>query len=60
MASEGAKIVVSSRKEANVKSAIDNLKKQGYKDIIGTVCHVAKQEDRENLLKKVKFWLKIV
>ncbi len=54
LAIDGAKVVVSSRKEANVKSAVDELQKLGLKDTLGTVCHVGKAEDRSKLLSKVR------
>jgi len=55
---DGAKIVISSRKSANVDKAVENLEKSGVKDVLGTVCHVAKTDDREHLLnfvQKIRF-----
>ncbi|XP_065223188.1 dehydrogenase/reductase SDR family member 4-like [Planococcus citri] len=53
LAAEGAKVVVSSRQEANVKEAVEKLKHLGYQDnIIGTVCHVSKPEDRKRLYEE--------
>lgn len=46
---EGAKVVVSSRKQANVDRAVKSLKTEGVKEIIGVACHVAKAEDRQKL-----------
>lgn len=46
---EGAKVVVSSRKQANVVKAVESLKGEGVKEIIGVACHVAKAEDRQKL-----------
>ncbi|KAL7288761.1 hypothetical protein TKK_0016741 [Trichogramma kaykai] len=51
LAQEGAKIVISSRREANVKVAVEQLKQEGL-DVTGIVCHVAKAEDRTKLLKE--------
>lgn len=48
---DGAHVVVSSRKEANVDRAVAELKGQGC-SVIGFPCHVAKDQDRENLIKK--------
>lgn len=54
MAEEGAKVMISSRKESNVKSAVDQLKSKGL-NVSGTTCHVGKNEDRKALLEKVNF-----
>lgn len=52
LAQEGAKVMISSRKESNVKRAVDELK-QAQLQVAGTVCHVGKSEDRKNMLEKV-------
>ena len=52
LASEGAKVVVSSRKQKNVDAAVEKLKSQGG-DVIGLVCHVGHKEDRKRLFEKV-------
>ena len=49
MAREGAKVVISSRKQANVDKAIDLLKAENL-ECHGLVCHVGKSEDRKNLI----------
>lgn len=49
---EGAKVVVSSRKQANVDEAVKFLKSQGIKDVLGVVCHVAKASDRNKLFEE--------
>lgn len=49
MASEGAKVVISSRKINNVNRAVDELKAAGHKDVIGVKCHVGSAEDRHSL-----------
>eukprot|EP00761_Pharyngomonas_kirbyi_P008589 gb/GECH01008601.1/.p1 GENE.gb/GECH01008601.1/~~gb/GECH01008601.1/.p1 ORF type:complete len:275 (+),score=75.03 gb/GECH01008601.1/:1-825(+) len=56
IAQEGAKIVISSRSEENVKRAVENLQKelhydhQGY--VMGVVCHVANKEHRQRLINE--------
>lgn len=52
LAQEGAKVVISSRREVNVKSAVDQLQKEGL-DVSGVICHVGKAEDRKKLLDEV-------
>ncbi|XP_039447039.1 dehydrogenase/reductase SDR family member 4 [Culex pipiens pallens] len=47
---EGAKVVVSSRKEQNVKKAVDQLKSAGL-DVTGVKCHVANAADRKALFE---------
>lgn len=49
LGNEGAKIVVSSRKQSNVDEAVKLLKTEGIKDVLGVTCHVAKQSDRKKL-----------
>lgn len=46
---EGAKVVVSSRKQANVDEAVKSLQNQGIVDVLGVTCHVAKENDRKKL-----------
>ncbi|XP_053682945.1 dehydrogenase/reductase SDR family member 4 [Sabethes cyaneus] len=48
---EGAKVVVSSRKEQNVAKAVEQLTKAGLQ-VTGIKCHVANAEDRKALFKK--------
>lgn len=45
---EGAKVVISSRKQKNVDEAVKKLKNLGI-NVIGLVCHVAKAADRKKL-----------
>jgi len=52
LASEGANVMISSRKEANVEAAVSKLSSEGLKNVQGTVCHVGKKEDRDKLLKE--------
>ncbi|XP_057656382.1 dehydrogenase/reductase SDR family member 4 [Diorhabda carinulata] len=48
LAQEGAKVIISSRKQNNVEKATKSLKNEGL-DVRGLVCHVAKAEDRKKL-----------
>lgn len=52
LAQEGAKVIISSRRNVNVKSAVEELKNEGL-EVTGITCHVAKAEDREKLLNEV-------
>lgn len=49
---EGAKVMVSSRKQKNVDSAVMQLKKEKL-DVTGMVCHVGKADDRSKLISEV-------
>lgn len=49
LASEGAKVVVSSRNAENVDRAVYQLNNEGYSNVIGVKCHVGNADDRENL-----------
>merc|ERR1719209_1933231 len=51
LARHGASVMVSSRKAANVTSAVEKLKAEGL-SVGGTVCHVGKKADRDNLFKQ--------
>ncbi|XP_050311809.1 dehydrogenase/reductase SDR family member 4 [Anthonomus grandis grandis] len=53
LAREGAKVIVSSRKAANVEEATRKLTQEGL-EAKGLVCHVAKQEDRRKLFEEAK------
>jgi dehydrogenase/reductase SDR family protein 4 len=46
---DGAHVVVSSRKQKNVDTAVEKLKTEGL-SVSGVVCHVGKKEDRERLI----------
>lgn len=52
LAREGAKVVISSRKQNNVDAATQKLKSEGL-EVAGVVCHVSKAEDRKNLFETV-------
>uniref|UniRef100_A0ABM5EJ52 Dehydrogenase/reductase SDR family member 4-like isoform X1 n=2 Tax=Pogona vitticeps TaxID=103695 RepID=A0ABM5EJ52_9SAUR len=49
MAQDGAHVVISSRKQANVDRAVDELQKENL-SVSGLVCHVGKAEDRQRLI----------
>lgn len=49
LAEDGAHVVISSRKQKNVDSAVATLQKEGL-SVSGIVCHVGKPEDRERLV----------
>ena len=46
-------MVISSRKQQNVDRAVATLKEEGL-SVTGTVCHVGKAEDREQLVATVR------
>ena len=58
LAENGAKVVVSSRKQENVTKAVDKLRELNL-DVSGVVCHVGKDEDRKNLLQTVSWRNKV-
>ncbi|KAK5642257.1 hypothetical protein RI129_008424 [Pyrocoelia pectoralis] len=52
-AQEGAKVVISSRHQKNVDRAISQLTKEGLgENVVGTVCHVAKADDRKRIFNE--------
>ena len=53
LALDGAKVVVSSRKKANVAWAVEKLKKEQDSTVAGVVCNVATPDHRKNLVEKV-------
>lgn len=53
LAQDGAHVVISSRKQRNVDRAVATLKEEGL-SVTGTVCHVGKAEDREQLVTTVR------
>ena len=54
LARDGAKVMVSSRKQSNVDKAVASLQKQYGQDVIsGVVCHVGNGDDRKQLIKEV-------
>lgn len=50
LADDGAKVVISSRKQNKVDQAVEELKSSYPGQISGTVCHVGKEEDRNSLV----------
>lgn len=50
---DGAKVMVSSRKERNVERAVETLREEG-EGVEGLVCHVGKEEHRRRLLEEVR------
>ena len=52
LAQEGAKVVISSRKQAKVDKALDALQKEEL-EVHGLVCHVGKESDRKRLIEEV-------
>ena len=49
---DGAKVMVSSRKQTNVERTVEQLKAENL-NVEGMVCHVGKSEHRSNLIKEV-------
>uniref|UniRef100_A0A2P2HWQ2 Dehydrogenase/reductase SDR family member 4-like n=2 Tax=Hirondellea gigas TaxID=1518452 RepID=A0A2P2HWQ2_9CRUS len=52
LAQDGAKVVVSSRRGGNVTRAVKELEDEGFTDILGLQCNVAKEKDRVNLIEQ--------
>ena len=50
LASEGGKVVISSRNKEHIDGVVEELTQKGY-EAAGQVCHVGKAEDREALVK---------
>ena len=50
---DGARVMVSSRKEKNVARAVERLKGEGGVTVAGTVCHVGEAEQRKKLIEEV-------
>uniref|UniRef100_A0A2A4JK89 Short-chain dehydrogenase n=1 Tax=Heliothis virescens TaxID=7102 RepID=A0A2A4JK89_HELVI len=53
LGSEGANVVISSRKAKNVEKAVNSLRSEGI-TVEGVVCHVANAEQRKNLFDVTK------
>lgn len=53
MAQEGATVIISSRKQANVDEAVQNLKKEGL-NAVGFPCHVGDKLKRQELFKYIQ------
>ncbi|KAG4071993.1 hypothetical protein HA402_010930 [Bradysia odoriphaga] len=52
LASDGASVVISSRKLSNVSKAVELLKSMGYSQVHGFKCHVGVDQDRKNLIRE--------
>lgn len=52
LAQEGAKVLISSRRQNNVDAAVSKLKKEGL-CVTGVVCHVANAQHRTNMFDEV-------
>ncbi|GAV03026.1 hypothetical protein RvY_13515 [Ramazzottius varieornatus] len=48
---DGAKVVVSSRRQENVKKAVSLLESENI-EVMGTICHVSKEADRGRLVEE--------
>ncbi|XP_041987553.1 tropinone reductase-like 3 isoform X4 [Aricia agestis] len=53
LGNEGASVVISSRKEKNVQSALEKLRGEGI-NVEGVVCHVGDPAQRKNLIEFTK------
>jgi dehydrogenase/reductase SDR family protein 4 len=53
---DGAKVMISSRKQKNVDASLQKLKSLGI-EASGMVCHVAKKEDRQKMIQKVYMFI---
>jgi len=51
LAQEGAKVLISSRKQKNVDTAVTKLKSEGL-DVTGLVCHVSNADHRKQLFEE--------
>ncbi|KAF7149751.1 hypothetical protein RHSIM_Rhsim02G0104500 [Rhododendron simsii] len=50
LGSEGASVVVSSRRQNNVNEAVEKLRARGI-EVLGVVCHVSNARQRKNLIE---------
>ena len=53
LANDGAKVMLSSRKQENVEKALATLQRDESIVVDGVACHVGKEKDRQNLIKQV-------
>ncbi|RZC37885.1 dehydrogenase/reductase SDR family member 4 [Asbolus verrucosus] len=53
LAQEGAKVILSSRKQNNVDAAVSKLKSDGL-DVTGLVCHVSNPDHRKKLFEEIR------
>ncbi|ELU11965.1 hypothetical protein CAPTEDRAFT_144205 [Capitella teleta] len=54
LAREGAKVMMSSRKEANVNKAVSELRDEGLEHVHGMPCHVGEPEQLRRLFQETK------
>ena len=59
LAQDGAKVVISSRKQVNVDRALDILRKE-HDGVSGLVCHVSKPDHRQRLFEAVRLLVAFV
>ena len=52
LSQDGAKVMISSRKQKNVDAAVQQLRSENLQ-ASGVVCHVSKQADRVKLIEEV-------
>ena len=52
LSQDGAKVMISSRKQQNVDAAVQQLRNENLQ-VSGVVCHVSKQADRAKLIEEV-------
>ena len=52
LSQDGAKVMISSRKQKNVDAAVQQLRSENLQ-VSGVVCHVSKQADRVKLIEEV-------
>ncbi|KAF2351189.1 NAD(P)-binding domain [Trinorchestia longiramus] len=52
LATDGARVVVSSRRSGNVERAVKELNEKGLTDILGVQCNVSKEKERNNLVQE--------
>ena len=52
LSQDGAKVMISSRKQKNVDAAVQQLRSENL-HVSGVVCHVSKQADRVKLIEEV-------
>eukprot|EP01083_Nonionella_stella_P168700 570356_1 len=50
LGSEGATVVISSRKQASIDEALRSLKQANITDVYATTCHAGKEIDIKNLI----------
>ena len=54
LATDGCRVMISSRKKENVERALQDLRSSGLENVDGIPCHVGKSEDRDRLIERTK------